>query len=364
MKRYRVPGTPDEAVRKLLSFLMERERIRGAFVLAEVAPGRFAYSLIVDRQLLDRAVPTVPVMPANAGRMISRLTMLESVPEPIAVVVRPCELRALFELVKLEQARLDNLLLISSTCGGVVPTRSALERADSVFEKNREAVEAAVTWDGQRDTCRVCGEFVPAGADVVLALVGNDSSETTDVLVGTEKGEQLLDGLGPSSEGELDSGPLERLGKERAGQRPAVFGRFVPESFGMSGLISLFGRCINCHACSNACPVCYCNACHFESADAEQEPRAAADQLGRRGGLRLPVGTIYYHLGRMLHVSMSCVGCGMCSDACPVDIPVASIFTRLAGSVQGMFDYVAGRDVEEEVPTSTFQTEELEDIGA
>ena len=89
-----------------------------------------------------------------------------------------------------------------------------------------------------------------------------------------------------------------------------------------------------------------------------------SDELDQRGGLRLPVGTIYYHVGRMLHVSLSCVGCGMCSDACPVNIPVASIFTRLAGSVQGMFDYLAGRDAEEKIPTSTFEAEELKEVGA
>jgi len=233
-----------------------------------------------------------------------------------------------------------------------------------VFEKYRETVQAGATWDGLRDTCRICKEFVPAGADVTLALVGKDSRETTDMLAGTGKGEQFLDGLVPSSEGELDSGVLERLGKERVEQEPAVLGRFAPETFGLDGLISVFGRCVNCHACSKACPVCYCNMCQFESADAAQQPNETVEELDRRGGLRLPVGTIYYHVGRMLHVSMTCVGCGMCSDACPVDIPVASVFTRLAGRVQGMFDYVAGRDVDEKIPTSTFEMEELKEIGA
>ena len=364
MKRFRVEGNPDTAVKKLLSFLMEKGRIKGAFVLAEVNPGKFAYTLITDPGLLDRAAPTVPLMPANGGRMISRLTMLEPSPEPIAVVLRPCELRALFELVKLEQARLDNLLLISCTCGGVVPTRSVLGGVEPVFEKHRDALESGVAWDGLRDTCKVCAEFVPKGADVTLTLLGKDTRQSTDMLAGTEKGGQFLDGLGPSDEGELDPAAFEQVDEDRANHKPSVFDRFSPESLGIPGLISLFGRCINCHACSNACPVCYCNTCHFESADAEKQPRAVEDELNLRGGLRVPVGTIYYHIGRMLHVSIRCVGCGMCSDACPVDIPVASIFTRLAGNVQGMFDYVAGRDAGEKSPTSTFETEELQEIGA
>jgi formate dehydrogenase subunit beta len=362
VKRYQVPGTPDEAVRRMLDFLMEQGRIRGAFLLAETAPGRYSCSLITDRGLLDRAAPTAPVMPANAGKMVSRLTMPGPVPEPLAVVVRPCELRALLELSKLEQARLDNLLLVSLTCAGVAPTRALRGQMEPVLDRYREAAAAGANWEGMRDTCRVCGEFIPTAADVTLALVGGGG--TTALLARTEKGARFLDGLAPADGGKLDSGPLERLAGERAGQRPAVLDRFAPEKLGLAGLVTLFGRCINCHACSNACPVCYCSACHFESADAEPRPDDTADELERRGGLRLPSGTVYYHVGRMLHVSTSCVGCGMCSDACPVDIPVASIFTRLASSVQGMFDYVAGRDAGEKMPTSTFETEELEEIGA
>ena len=364
MTRHRIPGNPDEAARKLLGFLMDQKRIQGAMVLAEVNPGKYACTLITDPALLDRAVPSVPLMPVNAGKMVSRLTMLEAAPGPIAVVLRPCELRALFELAKLEQARLDNLLLVSFTCGGVLPTKSMLDGVDIGLESYREALAAGGIPEGLRDTCRACERFVPEGADVTVAMVGNDGNGTTDVLAETERGGRFLDGWGDADEGELDAGVIEKLGKARAAGTADVLGRFVPEKMGLTGLVSVFGRCINCRACSKACPVCYCSACHFESADAKQDLVATRDDLDRRGGLRLPAGTVYYHVGRMIHVSLSCVGCGMCSDVCPVDIPVASVFTRLAGKSQEMFDYVAGRSADEAIPTSVFETEELEEVGA
>ena len=65
----------------------------------------------------------------------------------------------------------------------------------------------------------------------------------------------------------------------------------------------------------------------------------------------------------MVHVGVSCVGCGMCSDACPVDIPVATLFTKLAGSVQAIFDYTAGMGPEEKVPTMTYKADELSGMG-
>jgi len=35
----------------------------------------------------------------------------------------------------------------------------------------------------------------------------------------------------------------------------------------------------------------------------------------------------------------------------------------VGGAVQGIFDYVPGRDVDEQIPTDTFNLEELGDIG-
>ena len=37
---------------------------------------------------------------------------------------------------------------------------------------------------------------------------------------------------------------------------------------------------------------------------------------------------LLFQLGRMSHMSLSCVSCGMCEDACPVDIPVGRIFQQ------------------------------------
>jgi len=360
--RYRIAGTADDSVRRLLGFLMEKKGVQGAMVLAEVNPGKYAFTLITDSALLDRAAPLAPLMPVNAASMVSRLTMLSPAPGPIVVVLRPCELRALFELVKLEQAKLNNLLLVSFTCGGVLPTRSTSDGADFEPAAYRQALIAAEMPEGLRDTCRACERFVPAGADVTIAAVGSDGA--TDVLAETDKGGQFLDGWAEPEAGEPDRDAVDRLAQARVGAAPEVLARFAPEKMGLAGLVALFGRCINCRACSKACPVCYCSACHFDSADAKQDLSATRDELDRRGGLRLPAGTVHFHVGRMLHVSLSCVGCGMCSDACPMDIPVASVFTRLAGRVQGMFDYVAGRNAEEALPTSVFKTEELEEIGA
>ena len=65
----------------------------------------------------------------------------------------------------------------------------------------------------------------------------------------------------------------------------------------------------------------------------------------------------------MLHMAHACVGCGMCSDACPVGIPVIDIFRAVGQHVQGSFGYVPGRDPDEEMIIATFHEDELGEMG-
>ena len=73
--------------------------------------------------------------------------------------------------------------------------------------------------------------------------------------------------------------------------------------------------------------------------------------------------TILFQMTRMNHMSASCVSCGMCTSACPSEIPVGMIFSAVGESVQGAFEYVPGRDVTEQLPLITFQPNEWTEVG-
>lgn len=83
----------------------------------------------------------------------------------------------------------------------------------------------------------------------------------------------------------------------------------------------------------------------------------------RKGALKMPADTLLYHLTRLNHMVTSCVGCGMCSEACPNDVPVFDIFKLVGYYVQKEFDYVPGRSIDEEPPLVVFKEDELGNIG-
>jgi formate dehydrogenase subunit beta len=64
----------------------------------------------------------------------------------------------------------------------------------------------------------------------------------------------------------------------------------------------------------------------------------------------------------MAHMSMACVGCGQCTNACPNNIPVMEMFRTVSYRTQEAFGYEAGRSIEEEPPLSIFREDELTEV--
>ena len=91
-------------------------------------------ALIGDTKFLSEIDPLAPAFFLNAARMVSRLSR-KSLGQKIAVVLRPCEIRAFIELVKLKQGSMDEILIIGLDCLGAYRNsdyrRFALEGADS-----------------------------------------------------------------------------------------------------------------------------------------------------------------------------------------------------------------------------------------
>lgn len=355
----------EQGVRDLLRFLLESEKVSGVLCLGRIGSnGAVSYSLYADPAALDEALPLYPAMPANGGQLLSRLTLREPLAEPVAAVMRPCELRAFAELAKRAQGSPDNLLTISMTCPGVFPLAPRGEGLRDAGDYLATASGGEMPED-LRPTCRACLHFEPYTADVTVSLVGEgDLDRQTTIFVNTQAAERMLEGYSVGlSDGVLDTAKIEGQAKKRESERAKLSDDIKLEEFGLNGLVEVYGRCISCHGCSKVCPICYCEVCDFESRDHEYTSSTFKTELGKRGAMRLPPVTILFQLGRMAHVAISCVGCGMCSDVCPADIPVATIFSKVGEASQQSFDYVPGRSYEEEVPLAKFEVEEFAEVG-
>ena len=361
----KIQGPTEQGLRKLLRALLESGQVNGVFALRRSGGCGVNYSLVTDPSMLEDVEPFHPVMPVQGGRALSHLTRTAPLEEPVAALLRPCELRALVELVKREQASLDNLFVISCSCGGVYPLSAMLEgEVASELDAYWAAVPRNEVPEGVRPACASCVEFVPYGADMTaLLLGGRNAAATTEVLLNTPRAEEaamLVDGEICEDDGGAQA--IEEMRAKRRVNRDELFKAAEIAYQGLNGLVGVFGRCIGCRGCREVCPLCYCNLCEFDSHRSELTREGLEADLARRGGLRVPAGTLSYHLGRMSHMAISCVRCGQCTDVCPADIPVSTFFAKVGQAVQGMFDYLPGRDAEEPIPLTTYRTDELVEV--
>lgn len=356
-----------QGVRDFLKHLLESGKVKGILALKKMGGSKaVSYAFMTSTKELAEAEPLAPLMPANAGKILSELTLKEAFGEPVAAFLRPCELRAFTELLKRLQGNRENLLLISPICGGVFPLKSMAD--GSVNEKvpaYQQAARLGKNAEGLRAACRACTDFIPCQADITVAFAGGvDSNSSCRLFLDTPRGEEFARGApGAFGEEKLETRELAGLREERAAQKAALFQDVGQAVQGPSALAKTFSACLGCHGCSHVCPICHCLLCVFESKMHDSQPEGFDAELERKGGTRIPAGTLFFHIGRMIHMAVSCVQCGMCSDVCPVDIPVTEVFSLVGDSLQKVLEYVPGRDVEEPVPSGTYKEEEFAQFG-
>jgi len=362
------------AVIEWLKEALNREIFEAVLIPVETpAEDSYAYLLIQNPAILDRASPLPPVMPVQGGKAIGRLTMRGTLNKRVAAVVRPCEARAAIELTKLKQAHLTNLFLITLDCAGVLPLSDYLEDPATAGARFAEAVTQGDR-SPMRPSCQICHRFSLAsapGVDLHIGTLGIDEGSAV-IVPGSLKGERILEQMGVSEDDERARPVAEMLERwttqvaevteaqiERRRQAHAELQEAVA---GADRLLETFSTCINCHNCQRACPVCYCRQCYFESTALKLPPDNYLARATAKGALRFAPDTLLFHLGRASHMALSCVSCGACEDACPMDIPVGQVFSLLADRAQEALGYVAGRNVDDPLPLVAYEMEELHGV--
>ncbi len=103
-----------------------------------------------------------------------------------------------------------------------------------------------------------------------------------------------------------------------------------------------FDRCIKCLGCRNICPMCFCKECTLEEAN-----------LIDTG--QIPPANPSFHLVRAMHMAGRCIDCGLCEEACPAQIPLRTLYKKVADIMSEEFGYKTGFNEEEKSPLNIIE---------
>ncbi len=265
--------------------------------------------------------------PLNTHNPASYLPSLKG--KKVGVVVKGCDSRSVVELLQEKLIDRDKVVVFGMPCSGVADlakVRAALEKEGAgIGRVERVEVEGNslnVTVDGK--------EYSFPMADVVAdkcLTCKFPNGVLADHFVGEKK----------TPAGSIKDGPalLAALEKMSLPERMA-FWRYHMQ------------RCIRCHACRNACPLCVCrDHCIAQSRDPHwiSQEDTVTEKL-------------MFQVVHSVHLSGRCTECGECQRACPMDIPVLALKQQMNRVIWELFEYQAGTDPEAVPPLLAFQAEE------
>jgi formate dehydrogenase (coenzyme F420) beta subunit len=369
--RIRFPVENGDTLKTLQSFLQKilNEHVVDILLVPMRTPsGTITPALVSDPDMLVHADPLAPVMPVNAATLAGQVSVRKPRPK-VGAVLRSCEMRALVELVKFQQASLEDMVLIAVDCAGTYGVPEYLKLSASSEDQKedlwknlfRTAMQSPESpQEAIRQACKLCVQPVFEQAQIKIEMLSSNIDEEIIISLPDEIGEKLR--FTPIEIGQRTD-VVEKLSKARLIVRETEFAAIRERMEGKENLTSIFAACIRCHNCMTVCPICYCKTCVFKSQVFDHEPMQYVSWTQQKGAYRLPADTTLFHLTRLNHMALSCVGCGMCIEACPVELPVGTVFSAIGERVQEVFNYLPGRSLDEKPPLVTFKADEWSEVG-
>ena len=197
-----------------------------------------------------------------------------------AVIAKGCDLRSVREIIKEHQILRENVVIIGVACEGVESSK-----------------------------CSTCRENKLDGADFTVGTVKD---------------------LGRKE----DLSDIEKFEKLSSKEKEAFWNKE-------------FERCIRCYACRNVCPVCYCPDCFAN--------RLMPEYLNKV--VNTAENKVFQQI-RMQHVFGRCTDCRACEEACPVGIKLSLLTKKMSKDAKKLFNYESGKDTDSRPPLSTFKVDE------
>jgi formate dehydrogenase subunit beta len=259
------------------------------------------------------------------------------------VVVRSCDARGIIELAKRKQVNMDNIYMIGIECYGVAKPSDKIANELYILGSEIEASgeRAALDETLMAANCRRCEYPVPTMADIGCGIAHGQ------IAVYTEKGKEIITAvnIGAGEGVEIESTPIsERAARWQETDFSEL--RNMAAQDRLSYWFRQFDKCIKCYGCRNSCPICHCHDCYLD-----------ADWILIKPG-KVPPERLF-HLTRLIHVADSCLNCGQCEAACPMEIPISKLYHMLQKELSSIFHYEPGIDIAALPPLGTISEEEL-----
>ncbi len=329
-------------------------KVIDALIMPHRVGNKVSYMLVREKNKIEPPASVIfaPSFGVNAANVIKGW-MIDN---KVGIVAKPCEIRAVIELIKLKQLNEESVLLITVDCSGAFKNEDYAEHyaeignlVDSAKIKELEGKGISI-----REACAICENRLADIGDIIIARVNGK----VGVAGLTEMGVEALSAVGLL----LEAKDLERKEeKERIVAEARKRLEELPKIDSVEALEEFLQDCILCKNCRDVCPVCYCKECFFDQPLGNPAGGDLLNLAELRGAIEVPANQLLYHLTRVYHVCTTCVACGACEDACPKSIPLTRFYPVLAQKVQEIFEYVPGRDVKEPLPFITYKEEELEE---
>jgi coenzyme F420-reducing hydrogenase beta subunit len=251
---------------------------------------------------------------------------LPETPGRVGVVAKGCDARSIVTNIVEKQIDRENVVVIGLPCEGVIDRKKVaaeVGEAKEVLEgrindgriivKGKEFERTLPVPDVLDDSCLSCKHRNPPLNDVQV-------------------GDQVPEAMG----GDFVS--ASRIEGKSSGERWLHFTKEL-------------GKCIRCYACRNACPSCYCKECFVD--------QNMPTWLGKTDDAS---DTMCYHIVRVIHVAGRCVDCGACSRACPMGIDLRELTQEMVKLVKELYDFEAGLSLEDTPPMATFTADDPQEF--
>lgn len=338
--RLQTHGDPLGAVRNLIQAVWSQANLQG--MLAPIngqAPTVVKPRLLDDPGRLEEVNPFKPLMMENAARLVPEL--LKQRPQgSLGALLRPCEMRALIEMVKHNSFDIEDLLTICVDCLGTLPAdeyewRAARKESSSgglpqeTLQFSRQGGILAYRY---RSACQMCVSPEARGADLNINVLGLPARQ--HVLVSARDAatarrlnlEAITDGAADLESIAQHERVLARMTERLTRTMERVtngLGELLPQD--VDAIIGQIESCAPCQKCMQVCPIC---SVDFPQRDAQNRYRRQ-------------------DVSRWL---VSCSSCGMCEQACPSHLPLTTIFRHVREKLSAELGYIPGRSLDEALP--------------